>query len=180
MIFKIFRFNNVNSTNDTAIRIIKKNKFYFGMIISENQKKGKGQYGRKWISYKGNLFISFFYILENLNITLGKLTKLNCLMVKKLLSKYYKGRIIFKKPNDLLIDNKKICGILQETITKENKKYLIVGVGINLKKNPKIKNYPSTNLYHIIGKKINKKKIENELKKIFEFNLDTLYKKKNY
>ena len=178
MKFKVFRFKKVNSTNNTAIRIIKISKFDYGMVISETQNSGRGQYAKKWISYKGNLFVSFFYKLENLTLSLSQLTKINCILVKKLLSLYYKKKIIFKKPNDLLINKKKICGILQETISKFNKKYLIVGIGINLIKNPYIKNYPTTNLYLLTNKKNIKKKIENELKKIFEFKLNKFYKRK--
>ena len=171
MKFKIFRFKKVNSTNNTAIRIIQNSNLNYGMVISEMQNNGRGQYGKKWISYKGNLFISFFYNLENFTVSVKQLTKINCLLVKKLLSLYYKNKIIFKKPNDLLIDRKKICGILQETLTKLNKKYLIVGIGINLIKSPYIKNYPTINLLDLTKKKISKSKIENEIKKIFEFKL---------
>ena len=171
MKFKVFRFNKVKSTNNTAIKIIKTSDFDYGMIISENQSNGKGQYGKKWISYKGNLFISFFYNLENFTVSIKQLTKINCLLVKKLLSLYCKNKIIFKKPNDLLIHRKKICGILQETLVKLNKKYLIVGIGINLIKNPYIINYPTINLLDLTKKKISKSKIENEIKKIFEFKL---------
>ena len=176
MKFKKFKFKSVKSTNDTAIRIIKNSKVEYGMVISEMQNKGRGQYGKKWISYKGNLFISFFYKLENISISLKKLTKINCLLVRELLSAYYKNKIIYKKPNDLLINKKKICGILQETLTKFNKKYLIVGIGINLIKNPYISNYPTTNLYKLINKDLTKEKIENELKKIFELKLSRLYR----
>ena len=176
MKFKIFRYNKVKSTNNTAIRIIKNTNLNFGMIISENQESGRGQYGKKWISYKGNLFVSFFYNLENFNVSINQLTKLNCLLVKKTLSTYYKKKITFKKPNDLLIDKKKICGILQETVIKLNKKYFIVGIGINLIKSPFIKNYPTINLYELLGKKVSKNKVEKELKKIFEQKLIKLYK----
>ena len=176
MKFKIFRFNKVKSTNDTAIRIIKSSSFDYGMIISETQINGRGQYGKKWISYKGNLFVSFFYRFEILKVSLRQLTNINCLLVKKLLSKYYKKKIIFKKPNDLLIDKKKICGILQETLSKFNKRYLIVGIGINLIKSPNIKNYPTTNLHELLNKTVSKNKIENELKKAFELKLTRLCK----
>ena len=178
MEFKIFKFKKVKSTNNTAIRIIKNSNIEYGMITSNIQKNGRGQYGKRWISYNGNLFVSFFYKLENLSISLKQITLINCLLVKKLLSIYYKNKITFKKPNDLLIDKKKICGILQEKITKFNKKYLIVGIGINLIKNPNLKNYPTTNLYELLNKKIPKKKIEKELKKIFEIKLTKLYKLK--
>ena len=176
MKFKIFKFEKVKNTNNTAIRIIKNSNIDYGMIISKTQKKGRGQYGRKWISFKGNLFVSFFYKLENLTVSLNQLTKINCLLVKKLISNYYKKKIIFKKPNDLLIDRKKICGILQEKISKLNKKYLIVGIGINLIKNPNLKNYPTTNLGELLNKKVSKNKIEKQIKKIFETKLTKLYK----
>ena len=176
MKFKIFRFKKVESTNNTAIRIIKNSNINYGMIISESQNNGRGQYGKKWISYKGNLFVSFFYRFEILKVSLRQLTNINCLLVKKLLSKYYKKKIIFKKPNDLLIDKKKICGILQETLSKFNKRYLIVGIGINLIKNPNLKKYPTTNLSDLLNKKVSKNKIEKQIKRIFELEINRLYK----
>ena len=178
MKIKTFRFKKVNSTNNTAIRIIKKTNLNYGMITSEMQNNGRGQYGKKWISYKGNLFISFFYSLKKIDVSLKQLTKINCLLVKKLLSFYIKKKIILKKPNDLLVDRKKICGILQETLTKFDHKYLIVGIGINLIKNPNIKNYPTENLFNLINKNLQKRMIENNLKKIFEAKLTKLYKLK--
>ena len=176
MKFKILRFKKLISTNDTAIRIIRSSNLMYGMIIAERQINGRGQYGRKWISLKGNLFVSFFYNLDNINLSMTQITKINCVLVKKLISKYYKKRIIYKKPNDLLIEGKKICGILQETINKLNRKFLIVGIGINLVKNPVIKDYPVINLNDLINKKISKKKIEIELKNIFEKNLKKFVK----
>ena len=176
MKFKKFNFKKVKSTNDTAIRIIKNTDFKFGMVISDTQLSGKGQYGNKWISYKGNVFVSFFYELKNINTSLSTLTKINCLLVKKILSKYCKKKIVFKSPNDLLIDKKKISGILQEIISISDNKYLIIGIGINLIKSPKIKNYPTTNLYELTDKPINKKNFENDLKEAFEKNLSKMYK----
>ena len=176
MKFKIFRFEKVKNTNNSAIKIIKNSNTDYGMIIANKQKSGRGQYGKKWISYNGNLFVSFFYKLDHLTISLKQITKINCLLVKKLLSIYYKKKITYKKPNDLLINKKKICGILQEKISKLNKKYLIVGIGINLIKNPNFKNYPTTNLSELLNKKIFKNKIEKQIKRIFEIKLTELYK----
>ena len=176
MKFKIFRFKKVKSTNNSAIRIIKNSNIDYGMIIANEQQNGRGQYGKKWISYNGNFFTSFFYKLNHLTISLKQITKINCLLVKKLLSIHYKKKIIFKKPNDLLINKKKICGILQEKISKLDDKYLIVGIGINLIKNPKLKNYPTTNLNELLNKKVSKNKIEKQIKKIFETKLTRLYK----
>tara|TARA_B100000900_G_scaffold331050_1_gene291655 strand:- start:587 stop:1123 length:537 start_codon:yes stop_codon:yes gene_type:complete len=176
MKYKIFKFKKVKSTNDTAVRIIKETNCNLGMVISETQTKGKGQYGRKWISSKGNLFVSFFNRLDKSKLRINTITKINCLLVKKLLSKFTKKKILFKKPNDLLIDKKKISGILQEVIFINDNKFLITGIGINITKNPIIKNYPATNLEEVTKKSISRIVIEDKLRIIFEKNLLKLYR----
>ena len=176
MKFKKFKFKKIKSTNNTAIRIIKKTNCNLGMVVAETQEKGRGQYGRKWISYKGNLFVSFFNELNKVNLSISAITRINCLLVKKLLSSFTSKKILFKKPNDLLIDKKKISGILQEVIFVRDKKFLITGIGINIKKNPIIRNYPATNLQEVTKKSISKLIVENKLKQLFEKNLSKLYK----
>ena len=176
MKLKKFRFKKVKSTNNTALRIIKKTNYTLGMVVAQSQIKGRGQYGKKWISSKGNLFVSFFNELNQKNLSINTITKINCLLVKKLLSKFTSKKISYKKPNDLLIDKKKISGILQEIILVKDKKFLITGIGINIIKHPNIKNYPVTNLQDVAKKSINKSRVENKLKQIFEKNLSKLYK----
>ena len=176
MKIKKFEYKIVNSTNNTALRLIKRTNCQFGMVTAISQKLGKGQYGKKWISYKGNLFASFFFKIQNQNLNFKKITQLNCELIRKLLSSFYKKKITIKQPNDLLINGKKICGILQESIIKDEKQYLIIGVGINLIKSPYIKGYPTTNLYELIKKKIDKNKFQNKLKSIFEKNLNRIIK----
>ena len=61
MKLKKFNFKTVNSTNDCAMKIIKNTNNKLGIVIAEKQNKGRGQYGRKWFSYKGNLFVSIFF-----------------------------------------------------------------------------------------------------------------------
>ena len=131
MKFKKFKFKKVKSTNNTAIRIIKSSKFKYGMVVSDTQTMGRGQYGKKWISHKGNLYVSFFYELKNIRLSLSRLTIINCLLIKKLLQNYYEKNIIFKQPNDLLIQKKKISGILQEIVHIVDSKFLVIGIGIN-------------------------------------------------
>ena len=168
MKLKKFKFKTVNSTNDIAIRLIRNTNNKFGIIIADKQKKGRGQHGKKWISNKGNLFVSIFFSLEKINMSLQQLTKANCSLIKKILSRYYKKKIFIKSPNDLLVNKKKICGILQETLKKANTTYFILGVGINLITSPYIKNYPTTNLLELTKIKVNKEKIILELKNAYE------------
>ena len=74
MKIQIIKYNSVDSTNNVAIRRIKKGKIKPTLIIASSQKKGRGQYGRKWTSYRGNIFMSFYFNLKK-NITIKSLSK---------------------------------------------------------------------------------------------------------
>ena len=168
MKLKKYNFKIVNSTNDLAIQIIKNTNNKSGIVIAEKQKRGRGKYGKKWTSLKGNLFVSIFFQINLVKLSLKNLTKVNCFLVRKLLSNFYKDTITIKNPNDLLIDNMKISGILQETLSKSGETFIIVGIGINLIKSPAIKNYLTTNLFDLTGKKITPNIATLKLKKIYE------------
>ena len=101
-------------------------------------------------------------------MSLKQLTKINCLIIKRLLLFYCKKKITIKKPNDLLIDKKKICGILQEKIINNDEKFIIVGIGINLVKSPHLKKYPTTNLLEITKIRFDKKDFIIKLKKMYQ------------
>ena len=166
MKLKKYLYNSVTSTNDIAIKKIKQG-FMSGIIAAKKQTKGRGRYGNKWISLKNNLFMSIFFNL-NSKISLKKLTFTTCKIVQKSLFKLLKKKIIIKKPNDLLINKKKLCGILQETIFYKNKKFAIIGIGINIDRSPIIVNYPTTYVNFHTKKKLTSTKIYNEIKKNFE------------
>ena len=168
MKLKKFNFKIINSTNDLAIQIIKKTNNKSGIVIAEKQKKGRGQYGKKWTSFKGNLFVSIFFQLNKVQLSLKDLTRVNCFLVKKLLLNFYKGKITIKNPNDLLVNNMKISGILQETLSKSGETFIVVGIGINLIKSPKVKNYLTTSLFDLTGVKITPQNAALKLKKIYE------------
>ena len=183
MKFKIISYDTVNNTNETAIDLIKRNKFENGFVYALSQKKGKGQYGRKWISKKGNLFGSIFFHLKKNYPSVEEFSLINPILNINVVSNYCgKKNTFFKSPNDIYINKKKICGILQEVIIKGSKKYLIVCIGINILSNPKITNYPSTNIYKETQKKPRLLKIIKQIITKYEqffYNLD-LYKFSNF
>tara|TARA_Y100001970_G_scaffold173688_1_gene212102 strand:- start:767 stop:1282 length:516 start_codon:yes stop_codon:yes gene_type:complete len=169
MKLKKYFFNSVTSTNDIAIKKIRQ-KIISGIIIAKKQTKGRGRYGNKWISMKNNLFMSIFFRINN-NINLHKLTYYCCKIVRKSLTELVNCKITIKKPNDLLIKKKKICGILQETLFYKNNKYAIIGVGINIDNSPNITDYPTSYLNQFTKKKITSFQICNEIKNNFEIYL---------
>ena len=169
MSFKKFFYKKVGSTNDLAIKKIKLG-ITKGIIIADYQKKGRGQHGKKWLSFKGNLFITIFFKIKD-NINIKKISILNCKIIKQTLFKFIKKKISIKPPNDLLINKKKICGILQEIKFNNEVKFLIIGIGINLIKNPKIKNYPTTNILKETGFKVKKLILTKNIEKNYIKNL---------
>ena len=163
MKIKLKKFKSVKSTNDIAIKLIKKNLSQPNLIISEQQKNGRGRVGKKWISNKGNLFISIFFKIDQKKINFKQYAVLNAFLIKKLISNKISKKIRIKWPNDLLYNKKKFCGILQELIRYNHFDFLIVGIGLNTNVVPQNKDFKSTCLKNILDKKISNKKI---LKKI--------------
>ena len=168
MKIKLIKFKSVKSTNDIAIKLIRKEKVQPTLIFSETQTKGRGTMGKKWISQKGNLFISIFFEIDQKRINFKQFAILNALLLRKLLSKFISKKIKIKWPNDLLYKKEKISGILQEVITYNQKNYLIVGIGVNTNIVPKNKSFSSTSLKNIIDRKIDNKKILKNIKNNYE------------
>ena len=168
MKLKIIQFKSVNSTNNEAIKLIRSNKYILGLVSTESQFKGRGTMGKKWISQKGNLFISIFFEMTQKNINFKHFAILNAYLLKNVLSKHFSKKIKIKWPNDLLHNNKKICGILQEVIDCKDKKFLVVGIGINTNLNPKNKNFSSISLKKIMNKDIDNNKVLNNIKSVYE------------
>ena len=83
-------------------------------------------------------------------------------------SKFISKNIKIKWPNDLLYNKEKICGILQEVISFERKNFLIIGVGLNTNFAPYNRGFSSTSLKDIANKRIDNKKIINDIKNKYE------------
>ena len=152
MKIKLKKFKIVRSTNDIAIKLIKNNYSEPTLITTEKQTQGRGRMGKKWISKKGNLFFTIFFDASKKKIDFKKFAVLNAYLLKSILIKKFSNKIKIKWPNDLLYEGKKICGILQETVTNAEKKFLIVGIGINTNLDPKNSSFSSTSLKHITNK----------------------------
>ena len=184
MRFEIFRFPSVSSTNDVAISLIKKEKKILGCVYAETQTKGRGTYGKKWISNKGNLFISIFFHLKENYPPFNEFSVISPLIVSETIKHFCKDKTVsLKFPNDVFLNEKKICDILQETITFNKKKFLIIGIGMNVVSNPKIIDlYEATNILFETKKKINIKTIIDLIIISYEkfFKVLNLYKYENY
>ena len=149
MKFKLFKFGSISSTNDLAIHLIKKENKKCGCVIAELQTKGKGTYGKKWISKKGNLFGSFFFPLKRNYPPFNEFSVINPVLISDVIKNFCKkNNVSLKFPNDIFLNGKKVCGILQELVTINKKNFLIIGIGLNIISSPKINNkYMTTNIF---------------------------------
>jgi BirA family transcriptional regulator, biotin operon repressor / biotin---[acetyl-CoA-carboxylase] ligase len=168
MKLKIIKMKRVKSTNNIAFKLLKKKNTTPTLIISLEQTNGRGTMGKKWISKKGNLFISIFFQINQEKINFKQYALLNAYLFKNIIEKFTRKKINIKWPNDLLIKKEKICGILQEVVNFNKKSFLIIGVGINTNSSPVIKNYKTTSLSSILKKKINNTEIFKRVIKDYE------------
>ena len=160
MKFEIFKFESVTSTNDVAINLIKRKKKESGYVCAKMQTKGRGSYGKKWISKNGNLFGSIFFPLKNNYPSFNEFSIINLVIISDIIKHFCKKKkLSFKWPNDVFVNGKKICGILQELITLDSNKYLIVGIGVNVVSHPNIiAKHKATNILIETKKKTTNKK----------------------
>ena len=148
MRFEIFKFESVTSTNDMAINLIKEEQKEIGCVYANSQTKGRGTHGREWVSDRGNLFGSIFFPLKNNYPSFSEFSIINPIVISGVIKHFCKKENInLKFPNDILVNGKKICGILQELVTSNSEKFLIIGIGVNIVSNPNINNkYQATNI----------------------------------
>ena len=108
MRFKIIKFESVTSTNDVAISLIKEKNFFLGCIYADSQTKGRGTYGKEWISKKGNLFMSLFFPLEKRYPTFDEFSIVNPVIILDVLMKFCdEEKLKLKFPNDVFYNKKK-------------------------------------------------------------------------
>ena len=109
MKFKIFKFANVTSTNDVAINLIKEKKIDFGCVYADIQTKGRGTQGKKWISNKGNLFMTLFFPLKGNFPPFNEFSIINSIIVSDVIKHYSeKGNMNLKLDKDYILKNAKI------------------------------------------------------------------------
>ncbi|WP_264336477.1 MULTISPECIES: biotin--[acetyl-CoA-carboxylase] ligase [unclassified Wolbachia] len=133
--FHIHHYKEVSSTNTEALDLINKGISNETVIIADKQTEGRGRTRKSWVSPEGNFYAS---LIINQETDVSKLTELTFVTAvavgNTLLSFIADSNVQYKWPNDVLIDDKKISGILLER--KSNSHWLVIGIGINVNHAP--------------------------------------------
>lgn len=160
---KIKKYKVVSSTNLIAKRLRPEP---WLVILAEKQTVGYGKKLSRWFSPKGGLYFSI--VLPKSKIEdLQTLTILAAFIVAKTIKDNFPLEPLIKLPNDVLLNQKKICGILTENIIGKEVRSSVIGIGLNtnIDKFPKELEDEATSLKIELGKEVNNEKI---LKQIVE------------
>lgn len=137
--YKLISLDKISSTQAYAHELISKGVAADHTAISaESQTAGRGRYRRVWVSPRGNLYVSFVFYIEERDPRLSYAVAVA--IAEALTSFGIKPSI--KWPNDILIQGKKVSGVLIEY----SKDFVIIGIGINIKSNPNVAKYETTKL----------------------------------
>jgi len=135
---EIERLKSVNSTNKKAKELSEAGALPWTVVVADMQENGYGRKGEAWYSPLGGLYFSI--ILPHGEIDdLQTLTILAAFIVAKTIKEDFNVEPLIKLPNDVLLNGKKICGILTENIVGSVVKSSVIGIGINTN----ISNFPT-------------------------------------
>lgn len=141
--YKLLSFDKISSTQDYAHELIAQNKMNNKTIITAlAQSAGRGRYHRNWVSHHGNLYASFIYKITERDPRLSY--AMGVAVAETLIDFGISPQI--KWPNDVLVDGKKISGILIEY----SQKFVIIGIGINIKTCPTVAEYKTTKMNNYV------------------------------
>ena len=137
--YKLMSFDKIPSTQDYAYDLIANRKATDKTVVTAlAQSAGRGRYKRTWVSHHGNLYVSFIYKVMERDPRLSYAVAVA--IAETLISFGIRPQI--KWPNDVLVDGKKISGVLIEYAQN----FVIVGIGINIATCPSVKEYQTTKI----------------------------------
>lgn len=168
----IYRYRELASTNTEAHRLAEEGAVHGTVIVAEAQTQGKGRRGRQWISHAGKgLWFSIILRPDMQTDNISGLTLVAALAVNKVIGRMTEKTSQIKWPNDIVMEKKKVCGILAELFLKgQSVDYIIVGIGINVEKQEFFGELEetATALENVCGRKIIKEQLLSEVLEIFE------------
>lgn len=131
--YEIKRFDKLESTNTLAHQMAEEGAAEGLVITADFQTGGRGKPGRTWTAPAGKNLL--FSVLLRPPVTPAHapiITQIACRSVAKVLNKHGIASA-FKRPNDVMVNGKKICGVLTESATKDYKiESLVIGIGLNV------------------------------------------------
>jgi len=157
---RIHHFREISSTMDAARQLAKRAAREGTIVIAEVQTRGRGRLSREWLSPEGGIY---FTIILRPRVSPAYAPRINLMAavaVAVTIRRLFGARPKLKWPNDVLIEGKKVCGILAE-MDAETDVVNFVNVGIGINANNPVGRFGkiATSLKHILGKEISRKEL---------------------
>ena len=127
-------YRTVDSTQAIALSLAEQrsDNLHGTVIISEDQRKGRGRMGRKWISPRGGIYLSLIVQPKIEPTQSSILSLLSALSVCNVINKMTNLNAKLKWPNDVVINGRKVCGILLDLSIDDDKiNFVVIGIGVN-------------------------------------------------
>lgn len=131
---KVFFYPSIDSTNVKAFELARNGEPEGTAVVADSQSKGKGRIGRRWESPSGvNVYTSIILRPDVSPQAAQNLTFLSAVAVAEAVESVCPGRPTVKWPNDILIDSRKVAGILLEMDSEADRiNFVIAGIGVNV------------------------------------------------
>ena len=165
-------FPEVDSTMDIARELARKGCPDFSVVIAGRQNKGRGRLRRSWHSARGGLYFTVVLRPQIPPVISPRVIFCASLTLVRILHRRFNVNAGVKWPNDILIDERKICGMLSEMEAEADRvNYLNVGVGLNVNNDPTRLEPNAVSLKQILGRPVSRKKLLAEYLNAFESHL---------
>ncbi|SDT84141.1 biotin--[acetyl-CoA-carboxylase] ligase [Desulfobacula phenolica] len=156
----IFHFQELESTMDKARAIAKKDAPHLSVVIAENQTTGRGRLNRKWFSSKGGLWFTLILKPDTPPPLAYIYNFAASLSLSTSLKRLFDVNVSVKWPNDLLLNDKKLVGLLSEMETRGDMvEFVNIGIGINVNNQPQKYEPKAVSLKDVLGKPVSRKLI---------------------
>jgi BirA family biotin operon repressor/biotin-[acetyl-CoA-carboxylase] ligase len=131
---EIISYTKVDSTNDVAYSLAEKGAREGLVVLADEQVKGKGRLGRRWVSPpKGGIYLSVVLRPKIVPNEIPKITLVSAVAAALAMRELTGLEAMIKWPNDILINDKKVCGILTEMKAEQDSVgFVVVGIGVNV------------------------------------------------
>lgn len=167
---KYYYFDSLSSTMDEAFKRGMEGAPEGAVVCCETQTKGRGRLGRSWVSMKHKGIYCSIILRPKLSpADLAKLTLLSAVAVAEAIEVTSGIKAVIKWPNDLLVRNKKVCGILTELRAEvDQMKFVVIGIGLNVNHAPGQLTDGATSLRHEEDKLFSRVQVLQEILRSFE------------
>ena len=171
---RIHHFQELESTMDQAMSLARKGSPDFTVVVAQRQTCGRGRMQRTWLSADGGLYFTVVVRPELPMMLAGLLNLAAAIDMANILRSLYQIDACLKWPNDILVNNHKICGILSQMEAEGDRvAHMNIGIGLNVNNAPETEETMAISLRALLGRPVPRREILIAFLDVFEKRVST-------